>query len=172
MKLKRSLPFILLNILVSATTTLLVIFIWDSTHTVTPITSSVETTPSAITQISPGSLAACNPSIPNEGEEPVVIQNILGAGDITREVVELRRTGSETLCLNGWSLRDADNNEYEFPRYYQLYSDGVVFRLYTRSGTDTALELYWGQGYPVWSTGEELSLRDPDGNVQATFTVP
>jgi len=171
MKLKRSLPFILLNILVSATTTLLVIFIWDSTHKVTPITPE-GSTPAAITEVTPANLAACDPSIPEEGDEPVVIQNVLGAGDITREVIELRRTGTTTLCLNGWSLRDSSNNEYDFPRYYQLYSNGVVFRLYTRSGTDTALELYWGLGYPIWSSGEELSLRDPDGHIQATFIVP
>ena len=43
--------------------------------------------------------------------------------------------------------------------------------VYTRSGTDTPVRLYWGLDHAVWSIGETATLRDAEGNIRATLIV-
>ncbi len=44
--------------------------------------------------------------------------------------------------------------------------------VYTKAGANTVLDLHWGLGAPVWESGETAILRDPEGNIRASFTVP
>jgi len=52
-----------------------------------------------------------------------------------------------------------------------LNHDGAV-RLYSKSGTDSVIELYWGAQKALWSSGDELLLLDPAGVTYSTYQIP
>ena len=100
----------------------------------------------------------------------VEIVSVIGAGDLETERVYLRGLGEETLSLTGWRLIDEDNNQYIFPQL-TLFSNGAV-NIYTGSGVDTVVALYWNLSAPVWRPGENVVLLDSSGEIQATSIVP
>ena len=100
----------------------------------------------------------------------VIIRNVFGVGDLTTERVFLQRTGDGELDLSGWELRDEDGNVFAFPAL-RMFEDGAV-HVWTTSGAQTVVDLYWGQTGPVWSVGETVTLFDAAGNSHATFTIP
>ncbi|RMG70235.1 MAG: LysM peptidoglycan-binding domain-containing protein [Chloroflexi bacterium] len=100
----------------------------------------------------------------------VEIVEVIGAGDITLESVVIRNTGN-TTSIGGWTLTDADGNTYTFPADRRLFSGGGVTIL-TREGTNTPINLFWGQQEAILQPGDVLTLRDEDGNVQSTYRVP
>ncbi|MCW5875102.1 MAG: lamin tail domain-containing protein [Anaerolineales bacterium] len=95
---------------------------------------------------------------------------VVAVGDLQSERVLIEHAGDKELALAGWRLRDASGTEFRFPTLV-LHPGGQV-AIYTRAGDDTAAELYWGRQAPVWSRGEELTLLDASGNVQATYLIP
>ncbi len=86
------------------------------------------------------------------------------------EVVILKRTGDGELWITGWRLEDENNHRFVFPEL-MLNKDGAI-KVYTKMGTNSVIELHWGIKDPVWSSGELVSLVDPDGAIQATYRVP
>ena len=105
------------------------------------------------------------------GHEPqVVIDVVVGAGDLDREYVRLRRTGDGELPMEGWRLEDEDGNIYTFPRF-TMFAGGAV-NIYTRAGQNTYAELYWGLTAPVWNHCETISLYDATNTLRATYRVP
>jgi hypothetical protein len=98
------------------------------------------------------------------------INSVTGAGDVEIERVLIRHVGTEEVSLEGWKLEDDQGNTFEFPAL-TMFSGGAV-TVYTRSGNNTVVDLFWGLDTPVFSEGEQVLLLDPDGNVQARYTVP
>jgi hypothetical protein len=98
------------------------------------------------------------------------INTVIGAGDLLSERVLVRHIGDQEVSLVGWQLRDEDGNVFNFPAL-TMFSGGAV-TVYSQIGTNTVVEMYWGQNEAVWSVGETASLVDPNGNVQAVFEVP
>lgn len=115
-------------------------------HTPTPTTSSSET-----------------------GQGEVVINAIDGPGNLELEAVRLLNTGGE-VSMAGWSMDDGQGNVFTFPDF-TFYSTGAI-DVHTRDGTNTTIDLYWGLDEPVWLPGTTIHLRDADGNLQSTFTIP
>jgi hypothetical protein len=74
------------------------------------------------------------------------------------------------ISLTGWRLLDEDGYEYIFPQI-TLFANGGV-DVYSTSGVDTVVALYWNTGSAVWSSGEAVILLDDTGDIQATYTVP
>lgn len=103
----------------------------------------------------------------------VVISSVTGAGDLESEYLVLKQQGEGELSLVGWRLEDEQQHIFIFPQFPQiiLYKGGYV-NIYTKSGTDSVIELFWGLNEPVWQSGETVVLRDPQGDVRATYTVP
>ena len=168
---KRSslLPYILLNILVSALTVSLVLFIWDRTHTAilpTAQPTALRTSPEA------NSATAINPEqTPSlRAELKLSLEAVVGVGDLNLEYILIRNNGEEAVNLAGWQLIGPDGEAYTFPNL-RLNQEGAV-RLYSKSGTDTVIELYWGAEKALWSSGDELSLKDPAGIIYSTYQVP
>jgi LysM repeat protein len=100
----------------------------------------------------------------------MLIDTVIGAGDLDSERVLLKRTGSGELALAGWRLSDEDEHVFTFPQL-TLYQDGAV-NVYTRLGQDTVVDLYWGLSSPVWESGETVTLYDTQGEARASFTIP
>ncbi|MCH7662685.1 MAG: lamin tail domain-containing protein, partial [Chloroflexi bacterium] len=95
---------------------------------------------------------------------------IVGAGDLGSERIVIHHVGEIEISLEGWRLRDEDGNEYIFPNLTMVGQGSVT--LFSKVGTNTVVELYWGLEATVWETGEVATLLDPDGNPQATYIVP
>jgi LysM repeat protein len=103
-------------------------------------------------------------------EAKVVINSVIGAGDLATERVFLTRSGFGELDLAGWQLRDQNNNVFLFPQL-QLYEGGAV-NVWSTSGSPTVVDLYWGLQSPIWSPGEKVTLLDDQGKERATYIVP
>lgn len=161
MKFQRSwLPFIIVNIAVSAVTMLIVLAIW-STLRISAINAG--------SQVSASEAPAAKATLPPVGKVVLEIENVFGYGDLQTEVVRIRHTGSDPLFLQDWTLQDGEGNVYTFPAI-TLY-DGVV-EVYTRSGSNTVISLFWGLKQPVWSQGEAAAIYDPEGNLRFRFQIP
>ena len=133
---KRILPFILLNVIISAATTLAVLYWWDKTQ------RPVLPDPGLFTKIAP-QLSTMNPpsqtgsptnqvTLSAQNQTVIQIQNVFGVGDIENEVVQLKRAGSGDLWLTGWQLKDENGHAFTFPKLL-LNKDGAV-QVFTHSG--------------------------------------
>lgn len=100
----------------------------------------------------------------------VIIDGVIGAGDLASERIFLKRTGGGELTMVGWQLLEEGGNVFTFPQF-KLFESGAVY-LYTRAGQDTPVQLYWGLSAPVWQSGETVILLDAEGEVHTTYRVP
>lgn len=106
-------------------------------------------------------------------EGVIVIRNVVGAGEINTERILLKFTGEGELSMVGWRLEDQDGNRFEFPQSpaLTLFKDGAVY-IFTKPGTNSVIELFWGRDQPVWQSGEVVTLLDNEGKVRANYTIP
>lgn len=162
-KRKRLFSFLILNVAVSAITMWVVMSVWFQ---VNPGSGSSDDNISLGGQ---GDDAAAIAGL-SQGAGQLEISRIVGAGDVASERVEIHHVGESQISLEGWRLQDEDGHEYLFPNLTMVGQGAVT--LYTRVGGNTVVELYWGLEETVWETGEVATLVDPDGNPQATYTVP
>ncbi|QYK50924.1 MAG: lamin tail domain-containing protein [Anaerolineales bacterium] len=149
----RLVRYLLLNVAVSIVTALIVMSVW--TYFVFRETPAVLETTGLGAQAAPSQLQ---------------VTTVVAAGDLQNERVTIEHIGQQEVALAGWRLRDGNGIEFRFPALV-LHPGGQV-SVYTREGDDTAAELYWDRQVAVWSRGEELTLLDASGNVQATYLVP
>ena len=99
----------------------------------------------------------------------VVIRGAYARGDLENEFVYLENLGG-VAGMQGWVLEDGEGHSYTFPAF-TLYNGGGV-NLYTRAGSDSVINLYWGMDRAMWGAGTLLTLRDRNGAAQATFQIP
>jgi len=171
MKDKRHwLPFLLINIFVSAVVTGAILFWYDRTYqqTVIPAVSMAESTPVEVLSTSVPSSPPVTLSA--ETEISVEIVSVIGAGTLDAEMVLVRYMGEDNLDLAGWQLKDEDKNIFVFPQL-TLYPEGAV-QVHTMAGQNTVVDLYWGMRQSLWQSGEIVSLIDSQGTERATYKVP
>ena len=84
---------------------------------------------------------------------------------LKEEYVKIKNSGSSSVDLTGWEIKDEDNKHtYTFPSF-QLEA-GATVTLYTIEGSDTETELYWGSGNPFWNNdGDTAFLYDSEENL-------
>lgn len=111
--------------------------------------------------------------IPLHASASVIIDSVIGAGDLETERVLLKQRGEGELSLVGWRLEDGQGNIFAFPQFPQLilYKGGAV-NVYTKAGNNSVVDLFWGLDLPVWASGKMVILRDPQGNERATYLIP
>jgi len=165
MNRRRLFLYLLLNVFISACVTGSILYWYDRNYRATlspvgpvvPVVGQEElTTPASQYQ-------------PDE-QIPVEIVSVVGAGTLGAEVIVIRYNGEGELGLSGWQLQDSQNNTFTFPQLV-LYTNGAV-QVHTATGTDTVVDLYWGQREAVWQSGETAHLFDPQGNLRAIYQVP
>ena len=116
-----------------------------------------------------GSFEADETATPEVEAPRVEIAGIDGEpGDLETEAVRVLNSGG-VAHLAGWKLDDGEGHVYIFPDF-TLYSGAVS--VYTHTGQDTVIDLYWGLDEAVWFAGKTITLRDPNGRVQSTFRIP
>ncbi len=160
---RRLIQYLLLNAFISACVTGAILFWYDRNYRQAAL-SPVQPAAPAQADSTPQTTLSPNADI------PVEIVSIVGAGTLTAESVVVRNAGDEPLNLANWQLQDSDKNIFIFPNL-TLNNDGAV-QVHTVSGTNTVIDLYWGETEPVWQSGEEAALLDPSGNVRAVYQVP
>ena len=104
------------------------------------------------------------------GSATIVINSVIGVGDITQERVFISRTGPGELNMAGWQLRDENGNVFSFPQL-QLFEGGAI-NVWTTKGSASVVDLYWGLQNPVWQPGEKVTIIDAQGTVRVTFQIP
>jgi hypothetical protein len=154
--------YLLLNIFVSASVTGGILFWYDRNY---------RASLPAVPQSAPAVGAAEPVSTINPQDDiPVKISSVVGAGTLSSEIVVVKYEGEGQLDLASWQLKDEDGNIFKFPKL-TLYPNGAV-QIHTAIGTDTVIDLYWGIGEAVWSSGENARLFDAQGNLRAVYRVP
>lgn len=128
--------------------------------------------------VAPTEAPAALPSpIPTEpaaaagGVGAIVVTGILDPGVLETEAVQFINNGATEQLMQGWKVRDEDNNVYTFGGV-SIFGEGAGILLHTAAGDDTFSDLHWGLGEPAWRSGEKLTLWDANEQVVATFTVP
>ncbi len=101
------------------------------------------------------------------GDLRVVEINADAAGDdrdnLNDEYVVFENAGDESVDLSGWTVEDEAGRTYTFPDGFVL-EPGERVTLHTGSGTDSATDLYWGSGSPIWNNGgDTVIVRDETG---------
>ena len=162
---RRLLSYLLLNVLVSACVTSAILF-WYHQNYRSVSQSSLPPVAPLVNQ----NVAAPQATLDPQEDIPVEIVSVIGAGTLSAEWVVVSYTGEDQINLANWELRDEDKNVFVFPQLI-LHQNGAV-QIHTASGTNTVIDLYWGENEPVWQSGEEAQLVDPSGTVRAKYKVP
>jgi LysM repeat protein len=105
------------------------------------------------------------------GPVQVRIQELVAPGDLEQEGVAIVNRG-RTVNLENWTLGAEEGDEvYVFPRL--TLAQEVPVTVYTASGSDSPASLHWGLEAAQWDeSGTAIELRDAEGDLIATFTVP
>ena len=125
------------------------------------------TTPESTIQPTPTPTRTLAPTAENAQVE---IVQVIGAGDITLEAVEIRNNGA-LIDVGGWTLSDGDGNSFVFPGTQRLFSGGGV-TVHTQRGENSPIAYYWGRDEAVYQPGDVITLTDRDGNIQASLRLP
>jgi hypothetical protein len=170
--MKRLIPFLILNVIVSALTTLLVLNLWDQSHrtNLPPANNTPQVQAATTSQENQPAAPEAQATLPPLDQEVIRVDTVIGAGDLANETVVFLRVGEGDLLMTGWQVQDEDGNSYTFPDLV-LNKNGSV-RLYSQAGQNSVIELYWGSGQAIWKNGELVSLYDPQGNLRASFRIP
>lgn len=161
---RRLFLYLLLNVFISACVTGAILFWYDRNYRAT-----LTVAPQAVASVQ-GETAAPLETLPPDAEIPVEIVSVVGAGNLSAEVVVVRYNGAGELGLANWQLKDDNGNTFTFPQL-TLYTNGAV-QVHTASGSDTVVDLYMGLRDPIWESGEVAKLFDPQNNLRAIYRVP
>jgi hypothetical protein len=153
--------YLLLNVFVSACVTTAILYWYDRNYRAVSLPQAL-VAPTASVE---------GPTTPESVPEGVVqIVSVIGAGNLEVEGVVVKYTGVGELDLTGWHLKDAAGHAFTFPPF-KLFKDGAV-QVHTGGGTNTAIDLFWGQRQAAWQSGQEVLLTMPEGDVQDSYPVP
>ena len=175
--------YLFLNVLVSAATTIAILYAWDYLRPsqlpegAKEILAAEQATRQAADATLQGAWQPIQtatplntPVDPQNLETVIEIGGVVGAGDLNQEYVTLRRLGENDLNLADWKLQNPRGDVYTFPGLV-LYKGGAV-QVYSRPGSNTATFLFWNRSAPAWQAGDGITLLDAQGNIRATYTVP
>ena len=88
---------------------------------------------------------------------------------LDNEYVLIENQGLGDQSMAGWTLSDESDNTYFFPAGFILRR-GQDIHVWTKSGTNTDTDLYWGRGSGVWGQDDTAYLRDNTGMVIDFFS--
>jgi len=170
---KKLLFYMVLNIVVSAITIIVVLFLWENTRLKQVLFNSGDE-PVAVT--TPEGVSGAEELT---RELLIEIGEVGGVGNLATEYLRLIRSGIEsedTISLQGWSIRDENNLNFNILEQsglasLELHSQGAV-NIYTKAGSSNPIELYLGLSDPIWEPGETVTLIDPQGEVHDTYLIP
>jgi beta-lactamase superfamily II metal-dependent hydrolase len=116
--------------------------------------------------------AGLEESEPEEAEESGIsssAESMVYVSDLSLqdEWVEITNKGSSPVSLKGWKIED-EGSKHTYTFSSCTLDSQTTATLYTGEGVDTATELYWGSGSPIWNNdGDTASLYDDSGKLVA-----
>jgi hypothetical protein len=135
--------------------------------------SAAEVDPRPSTLPSPPKTVA-PPSAAGAAATPAVAITFIEFGpsgrDIDGEYVRIENNTAAPVDLSGWTLRDQGRKHtYTFRSF--ILAPGAVVQLWSKSGADDAVNLYWGNPAAIWNnTGDTAILSDAAGNEVGRFS--
>ena len=154
--------YLLLNIFISACVTSAILYWYDRNY------RSVSLPQANVAAAPPSTTSVPGASTTTQGSMRIV--SVIGAGVLNVEAVVVQYNGDGELDLTGWHLKDAAGHSYTFPPF-KLFKNGAV-QVHTAGGTNTAIDLYWGERQAVWQSGQAVLLTTPEGAAQDSYPVP
>jgi LysM repeat protein len=129
--------------------------------------------PSPTVSVTPSPTWSPTP-IPTSTQPPldeinVVITEITGVGDLSRETLVILNQGAGT-SLKDWRLEGSSLAVFTFPDIF-LFSGGSI-RIHTAAGDNSPSDLYLNQGESAWTPGTIIILSDANSTEISRFTVP
>lgn len=161
---RRLLFYLLLNVMISVCVTSAILFWYDRNYRSVSM-SAVQPAAQTLNQVS-----APQPTLNPQTKIPVDIVSVIGAGTLNAEWVVVQYSGEDQINLANWQLRDENRHVFVFPQLV-LHPNGAV-QIHTVSGTNTVIDLYWGESQAIWQSGEMAQLFDPSGNKRGEYKVP
>ena len=158
---RRLLYYILLNIFISACVTSAILYWYDRNY------RSVSLPQVQAPIVASGTTSAGTTQPVPQGTVQIV--SVVGAGTLAVETVTIQYSGEGELDLTGWHIKSKDST-YTFPPF-KLFKNGAI-QVHSASGTDTAVDLFWGQSKAVWQSGETALLTNKQGDIQDSYPVP
>lgn len=158
--MKKILPYLLINIAVSAITMLAVILIWNAFH------------PSPLATVSGDNIAITTGSteLPPLTQKTIEIQSVYMPGEINYEKLSLKNVGQVPIDMTDWVLSNGSQEKFTFPTL-TIYPNGAV-DVYSIAGVNTAVELFWNASEAVWKPGGKAVLLDRNGKERSRFVIP
>ncbi len=164
--------YILLNILISAATTLTVLLIWQAAHPL-PLANtftSIQPDPNSEDAVSGVKIENSPTTEFVQDEINVTIRTVVGAGNLEMEYVEILNQSTGPVDLTNWQLVDELGSRFTFPALI-LNQDGAI-EVHSKAGNNSVIELYWQADSPIWQSGDTVTLLDASGETQATYSIP
>ena len=124
----------------------------------------VDAAPTAAPQPSPTAADGANAG------QGLRVASFTGNGILTNEAVQIANDSDLVINLQGWRLEKENGPAYAFGGISLFPGSGVV--LYTGSGVDTSVALYWNQAAPLWETGSVARLVNPQSQEISRLTAP
>lgn len=88
-----------------------------------------------------------------------------------QEYIQLKNTGSKTLTLSGYVIRDNGPQKYTLPKGTTL-KPGKTLTIRSGTGKNSSSTLYWGKKSYIWNnTGDTARLYDAKGKKLETCTI-
>jgi hypothetical protein len=120
--------------------------------------------------------SAVSPSMPTSTPQSVSFSSDLRIAQVVRtSLLSFSDDGEHIVIENGgkdqdmarWMITNDRLDTYRFPVGFVLPA-GASVRVWTKSGTDTETDLYWGSEKAVWADqGGTAYLREPSGTLVA-----
>ena len=118
-----------------------------------------------------GEPSADTPATPAASvSEGIRLSVIDGGGELTRESISVVNDSDLAVNLQGWKLEREGGSAYTFGNMLLFPGSGVL--VYTGSGTDTSVAVYWNQTGAVWQPGAQARLVNPQGAEVARLAAP
>ena len=170
---KKLFVYIFINIVVSAVTILVVLFLWENTRLKTAL-FGIPTV-----KVEEGASGSSADVLEEPSNLLIEIGEVGGVGNLATEYIHLSRPATEdaeTISLKDWRIKDENNHNYAILEQsglasLDLHSPGAV-DIYTKEGESNPIELYLGLKDPIWEPGETVTLIDPLGEVHDTYLIP
>ncbi len=96
---------------------------------------------------------------------------VLNAGQYAAETLVIVNRQGQAINLTQWTVSTEQDGAYQFGQM-PLLLRGESVRLFSRAGTDTTYDKYWGRTPVPWNAGTAISLHDSTGAALLTYTVP
>lgn len=135
----------------------------------TPLPEGVEIPPEPAATVGPSPTPLPTSTPPPFDEINIVINTVIGAGDLLQETVVILNQGPGT-SLSGWKLEGSPLANFSFPDIF-LYSGGSI-RVHTTAGQNTPSDLYLNQGEAVWPPGSTIILKDDKEVEISRYRIP